>query len=323
MFNIAVIGCGWVASACHGPAYVEYAASHPEINLAACCDVDSERADAYRRRFGFHRGYTNYSEMLEKERPHAVCLNVPPPLTSAMGCSILRLGYPLLTEKPPGLDLVQIDALIASAGSPPVPNQVAFNRRWMPLMNEMKRRMAQMSLHHLDVRLARVHRTDATFGTTAIHVIDAARYLVEGDYQQLGFFYRELPEVGPGVANFELAGTFTNGISIHLGIYPTAGANSEQFTAYGLDTIANIEAFHSPDNPAHLREYQAGRLVLDEDAYQMTGRREEYYLNGFYHQAAAFFDAVQAGKPPSPDLHASRQSVEIMQAIIERKTSLF
>jgi predicted dehydrogenase len=108
-FMITVIGCGWVSMECHGPAYVEYARSHPDVLLAACCDVDPQRSEEFRVRFSFRRAYRDYLDMLENEQPQAVALNVPPQAMCLLGCDILRRGYPLICEKPPGLSLAEID----------------------------------------------------------------------------------------------------------------------------------------------------------------------------------------------------------------------
>jgi myo-inositol 2-dehydrogenase / D-chiro-inositol 1-dehydrogenase len=290
------------------------------VVLAACCDADPQRAAAFRERFNFQHAYTNYLEMLDAEHPQAVCLNVPPPLIAAMGVEIMKRGYPLMAEKPPGLNVADIDRLIAAADLSRVIHQVAFNRRYMPLITELKSRLASQTIHHIEGRMTRVHRTDPIFATTAVHLIDAARYIIGCDYQQVGLSFQELPEVGPGVANYRLDGRFTNGTGVHFSIFPLAGADVEQFILYATDRTYILDAFNGPETPGRLRIIEKGQLAADLDAYQLTGRREAYYLNGFYHEVAAFFDAVQAGAYLPHDFRSCRQSIEIMQCMIDRKT---
>jgi myo-inositol 2-dehydrogenase/D-chiro-inositol 1-dehydrogenase len=184
-FKIALIGCGWVSSACHGPAYQEYAALQNHVSLAACCDSNPQRAADFQNRFGFQHAYTDYLEMLDRERPQAVCLNVPPPLIASLGAEIMRRGYPLMAEKPPGLSVADIDQLIAAADKSQVIHQVAFNRRYMPLVTELNGRLAGRKTDHIEGRMTRIHRTDAIFATTAVHLIDAARFLIGSDYTQV------------------------------------------------------------------------------------------------------------------------------------------
>ncbi len=318
-FRIAIIGCGWVSTACHGPACIEYAALHPDVILAACCDVNSERAEAFRARFGFHQAYTSYMEMLEAEHPHAICLNVPPEMITTTGCDILLRGYPLLSEKPPGLNVAEIDRLITAAQSSGAIHQVAFNRRFMPLAVELKTRLAGQTVDHIEIQQARVARTDPVFATTAIHAVDAARFFAGCDYQDLNLFYRELPEWGPGVANYVLDGHFENGATVHLGIFPVTGVNIERTAIYTSGNTFFLAANNGPDAPGRLRHFRKGELVADLDGHAFTGRQEEYYLNGFYQEDAAFFDAVRSGAQPALDFRSARQSVEIMQGMIERR----
>ncbi len=318
-FKICVIGCGWVSTACHGPAYQEYASAHAYTVLGACCDVDLEQAERFRRQFGFQRAYTSFLEMLEVEHPQAVCLNVPPHLAAEMGCAILTRGYPLLTEKPPGLNTVEIDRLIAAAKKSRVIHQVAFNRRFMPVATELKRQLESLTVQHIDVTQARVQRTDENFATTAVHVIDSARFIAGSDYQQVHMTYQELPEIGTGVANFLLDAVFVNGTTGHLSIHPVTGVNIERSVVYAIDHTFFLQAPNGPDAPGRLIHYHNSRLVSNLDAQELTQRREDYYLNGFYHEDAAFFDAAQAGVQPVHDFQSARQPVAIMQCLAERK----
>jgi len=60
-------------------------------------------------------------------------------------------------------------------------------------------------------------------------------------------------------------------------------------------------------------------LVHDETDPQATGSADDFVLNGFYAENAAFFGDTHAGRRPSGDVSTARQSVEIMQRIRERR----
>jgi myo-inositol 2-dehydrogenase / D-chiro-inositol 1-dehydrogenase len=70
--------------------------------------------------------------MLDTERPDAVSLVAPVERTCELACLILECGFPLLVEKPPGRTVAEVDRMIAAAGG--VAHQVAFNRRFAPLL---------------------------------------------------------------------------------------------------------------------------------------------------------------------------------------------
>ncbi len=125
--KLAQIGCGEHARVAHGPSQRRCAAERPELVLAACCDVDAERAEAFRRDFGYDRAYADPAAMLEAERPDAVVLVVPVEKTVALGSLVLERGIPLLLEKPPGRTAAEVDRLSAAAqAGGGVPHQVAF-----------------------------------------------------------------------------------------------------------------------------------------------------------------------------------------------------
>lgn len=319
--SIVVIGCGGISNSSHGPAYLEYAQTHPGTLLAACCDHHLERAADFRERFGFLRTYRDPLEMLERERPDAVCLNVPPKMLSELGCEVLRRGHALLSEKPPGLTVGEIDRLIVAARENGTLHQVAFNRRFMPLAAELKARLAGEPVQHLNIQMARVGRTDANFATTAVHAIDAARFFAASDFQELRFQYQEQAELGSGVANFILDGCFASGATAQLSFQPISGTNIERSAIYTRDQVFFLDANTGPDAPGRLRHFRQGQLVADLDAVQFCGRSDDYFINGFYQEDAAFFDAVQAGVQPVHSFQSCRQSVEIMACLSERRAS--
>jgi myo-inositol 2-dehydrogenase/D-chiro-inositol 1-dehydrogenase len=320
--KIVTIGCGWVAMECHGPAIQEYAALHEDVLLTGCCDLDLARAEQFRQRFGFRHAYANVNEMLEVEHPDAVCLMVPPQFIADMGCSILEQGYPLLTEKPPGLSIVDIDRLVEAAQTKGIIHQVAFNRRFMPLVLELKNRLASCAVQHIDVRMLRVQRTDPVFATTAVHAIDSARFLVGSDYAQVDFHYQEMPELGEGVANYQIAAQFINGTTAHLGFYPVTGVNVERSIIYARDHTFFLDANNGPDMPGRLRHFHLGQPVDEITSVEITGRKESFILNGFYAEDAAFFDAVRKGVQSAHGFESARQSVAMMHALALRQARL-
>ena len=106
-FKICAVGCGGMAKAGHGPAFRKYALEHPEVTLAACCDIDAGRAEAFRKEFGFTRSYTCWEDMLRDEKPDAVSLIVPVNLTEELTVQMLRRRIPVILEKPPGMNREQ------------------------------------------------------------------------------------------------------------------------------------------------------------------------------------------------------------------------
>lgn len=317
-FNISVIGCGWVSMDCHGPACARYAQTHPGVTLAACCDLDPQRAAAFGKRFGVTHTYTQYEELLQIEQPDAVCLNVPPEAACSIGCSILERGFPLLCEKPPGMSVDEVDRLASAAQRSGAIHQVAFNRRFMPLVAELKKRLASLPVQAVEILMARHSRLEADFTTTAVHDIDLARFLLDSDYRSLHFTYSNQEVNGKPVTNFLIDGKMDSGSAARLSIYPATGLNVERVMVYCADQAFSLACSNGLDFPGWLRCYRGNQLVEEMSGAQIASSEESYILNGFYSEDEAFFDAVQAGRQPREDLRSARQSVAIMQALRER-----
>jgi predicted dehydrogenase len=325
-FKIATIGCGGMATAAHGPSYAKYAATHPDTELAACCDLDADRAARFRDRFGFQRSYTDLGVMLDTERPDAVCLVAPVEATCTLTCDILARGYPLLMEKPPGRTLEEIDRMIAAADASGMVTQVAFNRRYTPLLRELKRLLTEQfqpsDLQHIRYDFTRVGRRDEDFSTTAIHGIDAARFLAGSDYATIQFHYREYPQFGPGVANIFMDCVFASGATAHLGFCPMTGAVVERATIHAWDHTfyLDLPLSNSLDLPGRLQHIEKDKRQQDVTGEEISDGSEMFELNGFYAENAAFFDAIRSGVTPEGDLRSARQSVEVAQCVRERRS---
>jgi predicted dehydrogenase len=315
--KLCTIGCGEHAESSHGPAQARYAASHPDIERAACCDLDPARAERYRERFGFARSYTDALAMLDSERPDAVVLVVPPEVTAGLGSRILERGFSLLLEKPPGRTVREVDCMIAAAGRAgrPVPHQVAFNRRFVPLLREARRRLAPLALTHVHYEMTRVDRRDPDFSTTAIHGIDAVRFLAGADYAHARFRYAQ---AAPGVSDIFIEAELATGATAHLAFCPVAGAVLERAAVHAHDHtfLVRIPMWGGPDSPGRLEHFERGRLVDD-----LAGAPDDgFVLGGFLGEYEAFLGDLAAGRTPSPGLAESRQSVEIADCIRRRES---
>ena len=328
--KLCAVGCGEHATSSHGPALARYAATHPPVELAACCDVDPERAERHRARFGFARAYTNAMAMIAAERPDAVALVVPEAVTCEVGVELLRRGVPLLIEKPPGRTLDELDRLAAAAaaggGGDPVPHQVAFNRRFVPLVREARRRLAALAsaapIQHLHYEMTRVDRRDPDFSATAIHGFDAVRFLAGCDYARVRFRYREMPEHGPGVANILADGVLASGATAQLAFCPVAGVVVERATVHaGRHTLhLRVPMWGAVDSPGRLEHFEGGARRDDLSGAAPGEAPPAWELGGFYAEYEAFLGDLQAGRVPAPSLRDARQSVEIAACVSRRES---
>jgi predicted dehydrogenase len=322
--KLCMIGCGEHARVAHGPAQARGAAERKDLVLAGCCDLDAARAESFRRAFGFARAFTDPVAMLEAERPDVAVVVVPAEQTVAVGSLVLERGIPVLLEKPPGTTVAEVDRLIAAAerSGSAIPHQVAFNRRFAPLLRELRRRIeAAGPLQHLHYEMTRVERRDPDFSTTAIHGLDVVRYLAGCDYAEARFRYRELPELGPGVADILVDAVMASGATAHLAFCPVAGVLVERATvhAHGHTLFLNVPMWNGVDSPGRLWHFVGGKLDADLGGDRLGDGTALFELGGFYRETVAFLEDLAGGRVPSPSLRDSRQSVEIAQQIRERR----
>jgi predicted dehydrogenase len=322
--RLCQIGCGEHARVAHGPSQGRCARERPGLVLAGCCDLDPERAESFRRDFGYARAYADPAAMLDAERPDAAVVVVPVERTVGVGSMVLGRGIPLLLEKPPGETTADVDRLVAAAESEgrAVKHQVAFNRRFAPMIQEMRRRIGEAGpLQHVHYEMTRVERRDADFSTTAIHGLDAVRYLAGADYAEARFRYREMPDLGRGVANILVDAVLTSGATAHLAFCPVAGVLVERATAHadGHTLFLHVPMWSGVDSPGRLQHFAGGTLAADLRGDAVGDGTALFELGGFYRETAAFLDAVEAGRPPSPSLRESRQSVAIAECVRVRE----
>ena len=88
--GICFIGCGNHANRFVYPAL----SGLPDAALLAVCSLDPEEAETNRRRHGAAHAYTDYREMIRRERPEAVIVVGPPHLHFEAGAFCIECGIP-------------------------------------------------------------------------------------------------------------------------------------------------------------------------------------------------------------------------------------
>lgn len=321
--KICVIGCGNHSALVHGPSYAKYVKEYPDTVLAACCDFSQEKAEAYREKFGFERCYTDMKVMLEKEKPDAVCIIVPEPFVCQTSIAVMEMGFHVMLEKPPGLCLAETERMIETAERTGVINQVAFNRRFLPLIQRLKDSIysyAPNSMQNMLYEFYRYGRTEPSFETTAIHGIDAAKYIMGCDYREVHFAYQPLPQMGEKVVNILMDCVFDNGVQAQLRFCPCTGMILERISVLAQDHTFFLKTpiWDGYDAPGELVHVRAGKNVSCISGLEVCSSQEMFETNGFYEENKTFFENVRSGKKCEHDIRSTLQSVELAESIQKR-----
>ena len=120
MYRIGLIGCGGISAV-----HAQVLGDLENTQLTACADLIPERAE----RYGC-AAYTDWVEMLDREKPDAVHLCTPHHLHPVMAAEAARRGIAVFTEKPPAIDPAGWDLVCEAAGKVPV--GVCFQNRYNP-----------------------------------------------------------------------------------------------------------------------------------------------------------------------------------------------
>jgi len=322
MFKICVVGCGGMSRGGHGPAVKKYKEDYKDVCLAGCCDLDEERAANYKEMFGFERYYTDYSEMLDKEKPDVVCLMAPVLLTKKLSVDIIKKGYNIIMEKPPGANPEETKEMIEAGEKSGLFVRCAFNRRYAPLIGKLKENLKGKRIFNITYQMYRTNRIESTFYTTAIHAIDAVKNIVGCDYKKVDVSYQELPDIGEGVANFYLDCEFENGVKGNITIVPVGGAVCERVTVntHGESWFVELPFWNNLDVPGRIRGIKGNEVILDICGDELTDTKEMFEEMGFYEENRSFFELIRSGVKPFCDLSTGLQSIEIADCLEKRKT---
>ena len=323
MFKICLIGCGYMTRDGHGPSCKKYVEEHEDVILAACSDIKIEAAEAACANFGFQRAYTDYLEMVEKEKPDVVMVITPVALTKEVSIALLERKIPVLLEKPPGMSVEENEQIHEAAIRNNVPARVAFNRRYTPLLRALKEEIAQIDQPVLDVdcMFVRKGRKDVDFSTTAIHGIDTVRYLSGSEYKRVHLLYQDLMFDNKEVTNIKMNAEMKNGSTTSATFIPCGGCVMERITVNlcGYSLFVQLPIAGGIDIPGKLVCMKNGKIyktILGEELVQEYTLHES---NGFYNESRIFFDELRQGKWPVSDVITGQTSVAIAQCIREKK----
>lgn len=98
MLKLGIIGCGGIANGKHLPALKKI----QEVEMVAFCDIIAERAEKAAREYGTKdaRVYTDYQEMLAKEKLNVVHVLTPNISHAPISIAAMEAGCDVMCEKP-------------------------------------------------------------------------------------------------------------------------------------------------------------------------------------------------------------------------------
>lgn len=124
--RVGIIGTGNISNA-HMEGYNTLLDS---VELAACCDLDREKAEAFAKRYGFAKVYTDYNEMLANEKLDAVSVCTWNAEHKNAAIAALKAGANVLCEKPMAMNRFEAEEMKKAADDSGRVLMIGFVRRF-------------------------------------------------------------------------------------------------------------------------------------------------------------------------------------------------
>jgi len=187
MLKAAVIGVGNM-----GRNHVRVYAEMEDVELVAVADPDETAAQRAIHGYRVEKLYTDYREMLDREKPDIVSVVVPTQHHSEVACEAISRGIHVLVEKPLALTQTGAQRIIDAASTHGIKLMVGHIERFNPAIVEMKRRLDgqelgrvfQVHARRLSPFPSRIQDVGVVLDL-ATHDIDVMRYLLGSEVERV------------------------------------------------------------------------------------------------------------------------------------------
>ena len=175
--------------------------------------------------------YTDFRSMLDKETPDGCIAVTPVAITGQIASHVIRVGVPLLMEKPPGATLGEAQDIVSLTEKTDTRVMVSMNRRFDPALCAMCDWKGEHPVEYVRGTILRHNRIEPKFmQVTALHALDAMRKIGGNvaDYSAAG------RHVG-GVWWYIIQLVFDNGTVGVLEVLSNSGSTAEYYELFGLN----------------------------------------------------------------------------------------
>lgn len=327
--RFGIIGCGRVARY-----HAEALHKIPGVELKAVCDIIPERAQEFASRYAAD-SYTDYRYLLDRKDVDVVCICTPSGDHPRHGIDVARAGKHVVVEKPIGLTLGEIDALIETCDQERVKLCVVHQNRFNPAVVKLREaldagRFGKISHAAVTVRWNRSQEyyDQASWRGTwaldggvlmnqAIHAIDIFRWMMGEPESVFAFtatqFHRiEAEDVAVAVVRFKSGALGT--IEASTNVFPSNWEESLAIfgdrgsAALGGVALNRIERWEFADT--------TDRHALDVEV-ELASQPDpaSVYGNGHGRLLAAMAEAVRFDGPVPVPAEAARSAVNLVLLI--------
>lgn len=287
-----------------------------DVEIAAICEPVVSKREECAREFDVPQQFKDHIEMIENTPLDAVYAVMAPHRSYDVLLRCISEGLPTFMEKPAVVDSSHADKLAEAAAQSGTLTFVGFNRRFMPIMREARKRVeAGGPLTHC-VSTYYKHRPDALyfdgavdfFISDTIHAVDTLRWM-GGEVANVAA--ATATQHGPrrnavsAVVNFQSGAT---------GVLQTNWAAATRVCTFEMHSL-NCSAFINPDGTSTILHADADEPVL-LDVNEVSGSSEQRITYGFEAENRCFVDCVKARRPPENDIADAARTHKLIDNIL-------
>jgi predicted dehydrogenase len=310
--KIGFIGTGNFARKVHYPSLDRIESA--EI-VAICENKQIERMDELADLYGIKHKYTDYKKMLLDVDLEAIYAIMRPTLgLTTIACDVLAAGKHLFLEKPAALSSTEMKKMVDAARKSSCYTMVGFNRRFIPMLVEARRRVAERGVSSVSAtffkhELKNDWKQGSKLFSNGIHSVDTLRWLAGSEVKKVisatSKAFTDHDNSWYALIRFE------NGVIGTLLTNYSAGARSNTIMIHGKE----ISAYVDPDDKAFIYVDGKSKEPTVLDAKEFAGSNEflEYY--GIRTEDQHFVESILKKNKPMPDFEDSMKTLELVERI--------
>ncbi len=330
--RIGIIGAGGIANNVHLPSLSEI----DEAELVAVCDLRLEKAKAASEKYNIPGVYWDMYEMLAKEKLDGVMVLVEPDRLFRAAEDVMRAGVHVYMEKPAGITAHQANALARVSKEKNRICQVGMNRRHIPLVKEVARKMNAVTkvnqvngvfMKYTDLAHAWLYAS--AFTTDIVHAIDLVRHLAGSEVEAAATVVGRFND-SPVDNAWSSIMRFQNGITGTIHSSYQAGGRVHNFEMHGPGASAFINlGFGGEECEADILYYKGASMysmaaagIGDKDREHIDGRElagtnAHHAVFGYKQEDIAFVDALLGKAEPQCVIEDAAHTMELVETLLK------
>jgi predicted dehydrogenase len=323
--RIGFIGAGGWGRQKHLPAiaYVqEHYAQRFDVQVSALCERDHEVAAQVSKEYDIPTVYSELERFAADESLDCYVVVIDPRGLCSVLKTLHQRRVPIFTEKPPGFGLDEARYLSQAID---VPNLVAFNRRYFPIVEQFRRLVAELEeIYYVDCSFYRHERHDSRWFKegarpnavpfvlgTGLHAINLLDHLF-GEIKKVRSI--AVPVGTSGTEAWLCDLDFGSGVRGRLKMLPCSGSALERIEVHSRrrSLYAHYGMYSPIDYPGTIYVHEEGRLATVIEGEPAGSRLVD---EGFVGEYLDFFHAVVTGDPTRSNLQNAVNSMRIAEQI--------